>query len=327
MEKLLKLYLAGAFGIDSVLRYNSERLYPHTAFEGYFPFWKKLPDAEILAADASCPDPEGVLIVINLNQKTWDSIQPVFSQYKKRILIQFEAKIGWELAYEKAGLFDYFISFDRTQSAHPGFRHMFIPYDPVLASSGRDKRGMNAVINQWRSSRKLFIDTYLLRILPKKKKSVLIATLNPRANYQFRKEIADRWPSSIDVFGGGWPKTMPNYRGFVSSKIDILKRYRFCLVMENQPQNGYITEKLLDCLPSGAVPIYWGAPDIHDYPGLEWVPTIADVECDLDRIVKDADLYRSARKQLLQNRNEILKSFSVDRFITTLCDVVTGGEK
>lgn len=318
----MKVYLAGAFGIESVLRFNHNKTAPTTAFEGYFPFWREIPEAEVLEMDASHPDPQGVLIVINLNQKTWDSIQPIFSQYKKRILIQFEAKIGWELAYEKAGQFDYFMSFDRSQSSHRGFRQMYIPYDPAIASSGRDKRGLHAVINQWKSSRKMFVDNYLLRYFPRKKKSALIATLNPNNHYQIRKEMADRWVSEVDVFGGGWPKTMPNYRGFVSSKVDLLRRYRFCLVMENQRQNGYITEKLFDCFPAGTVPIYWGAPDIHEYPGLEWVTTIEDVECDLDKIINDDSLYRQGKEMMKANQEKIMKTFSNERFITILKKII-----
>jgi hypothetical protein len=320
----LKIYLAGAFGIDSIIRYNNRKKEPSTAFEGYFPFWKKLPDAEIIAADGIHGDPEGILIVINLNQKIWDFITPVFSQYKKRILIQFEAKIGWEIAYQNANQFDEFISFDPTQNWHAGFHQMFIPYDPSLASSGRDKRGRSAVIDQWKSSRKLFINIYLFWCFPRKKKSILIATLNPKVHYQNRLEIAEKWNSLVDVFGGGWPKSMPNYCGFVSSKVDILRRYRFCLVMENQRQNGYITEKLFDCLPSGVVPIYWGAPDIHNYPGLDWVPTIEDADSDLSSIINDPKMYRAAKNQIRKNRDEILHSFSIERFISTVCEVVIG---
>jgi len=318
----VKIVLTGAFGIDTILRYNQEKTQPQSAFEGYFPFWQVLPEAQLIPFRADQVDPEAVLLVINLNKKTWDEIEPVFDRFKKHILIQFEARVGWELAYEKAARFDYFMSFDRDQSAHPGFRQMYIPYDPAIASSGRDKRGLYAVINQWKSSRKMFIDNYLLRFLPRKKKCALIATLNPNAHYQIRKEIADRWVEEVDVFGGGWPKSMANYRGFVSSKVDLLRRYRFCLVMENQRQNGYITEKLFDCLPAGTVPIYWGAPDIHEYPGLEWVTSIEGTECDLDKLINDSGLYYRAKKQMAANQKKILDTFSIDKFISTICDIL-----
>jgi hypothetical protein len=303
----LKIHLAGAFGIDSILQYNNEKSISPSAFASYFPFKRILPDLALIAANDVLADPEAVLVVINLNQKTWDAIQPKFSEYKKTILIQFEARIGWELAYEIASLFDHFISFDRTQKIHPGFHQMFIPYNPHLASSGRDKRGYKAVLNQWKSSRKLFIDTYLFSAFPRKKKSVLIATLNPNDHYQIRKLLADKWS---------------NYRGYVSSKVDILKRYRYCLVMENQRQNGYITEKLFDCLPSGAVPIYWGAQDIQDYLGLEWVPILKDETYHLNDLIEDEKLYKTLKSMLRINRKRIFETFSTEKFITMVCQVI-----
>jgi len=318
----MKIYLAGAFGIKSILQYNLEKSKPSRTFAAYFPFWSELPEAQLLPAVGNIPDPEGILLVINLNKKVWDFIQPRISQYKKKILIQFEAKIVYELANEKAFEFDHFISFDRTQNSHPGFHQMFIPYNPHLASSHLDKRGVKALINQWRSSPRTFIDAYLFRAFPRKKKSALIATLYPAPNYSIRKVIVDKWPNEIDVFGNGWQKSMPNYRGLVSSKVDILRRYRYCLVMENLRRTGYITEKLLDCFPSQTVPIYYGAPDIHDYPGLEWVPVIEDEQADIGGIIRNDDLYIAARKEIISNRKKVYDLFSTERFISMVCDVI-----
>ncbi len=41
--------------------------------------------------------------------------------------------------------------------------------------------------------------------------------------------------------------------------------HRFQLVFENDRRNGYFTEKLIDCLACGVVPIYWGCPDLEKY--------------------------------------------------------------
>jgi hypothetical protein len=83
----------------------------------------------------------------------------------------------------------------------------------------------------------------------------------------------------IDLFGRGWERwwgrqslwltywqhrsaIASSYRGSCVSKWDTLSNYRFSLCFENMPMNGYVTEKLFDCLYAGTVPIYWGAPDI-----------------------------------------------------------------
>lgn len=44
----------------------------------------------------------------------------------------------------------------------------------------------------------------------------------------------------------------------------VFARYKFVLVMENANVPGYISEKILDGFLSGAIPIYYGTPDVLD---------------------------------------------------------------
>lgn len=69
----------------------------------------------------------------------------------------------------------------------------------------------------------------------------------------------------FDLYGRGWYE-MPSYRGAVTNKLETLRNYRFCIAYENcDNAPGYITEKMLDCLLAGVVPIYWGAPNVTDH--------------------------------------------------------------
>jgi glycosyltransferase involved in cell wall biosynthesis len=54
------------------------------------------------------------------------------------------------------------------------------------------------------------------------------------------------------------------WRGPVDDKHEAMSRYRFAICYENMILDGWITEKLFDCLYAGAVPVYLGAPDIGD---------------------------------------------------------------
>jgi hypothetical protein len=63
------------------------------------------------------------------------------------------------------------------------------------------------------------------------------------------------------------------WRGPVDDKFEAMSRYRFSICYENMVQDGWITEKLFDCLYSGVVPVYLGAPDIGD---------AVDPECFID---------------------------------------------
>lgn len=68
----------------------------------------------------------------------------------------------------------------------------------------------------------------------------------------------------LDLYGKGWPPSMasPIPDG---EKIDVLRRYRFGLCIENTAMPGYVTEKIIDCLIAGVIPIYAGAPDIEQF--------------------------------------------------------------
>ena len=63
------------------------------------------------------------------------------------------------------------------------------------------------------------------------------------------------------------------WKGPVASKLDTLSRYHFSICIENQLLDGWITEKILDCLRAGCIPVYLGAPDVE-----RWIPS----ECFID---------------------------------------------
>ncbi|MCX7747177.1 MAG: glycosyltransferase family 10 [Clostridia bacterium] len=96
-------------------------------------------------------------------------------------------------------------------------------------------------------------------------------------------------PQDFDLYGTGWdeytfrgPKAIralnrvrcikrlfadyyPSYRGLVSNKNEVLRKYKFSICFENAKGiNGYITEKIFDCFFAGCVPVYMGAPNIYD---------------------------------------------------------------
>lgn len=98
-------------------------------------------------------------------------------------------------------------------------------------------------------------------------------------------------PNDLHLYGSGW--NLPNHppglaakalfkilrrtgafknrgrlcwHGIAPVKRDVLLRSRFNLCYENtRGSRGYISEKLFDALSTGAVPIYWGAPNVTDY--------------------------------------------------------------
>jgi hypothetical protein len=72
----------------------------------------------------------------------------------------------------------------------------------------------------------------------------------------------------------------------VQDKLDTLSQYRFSICYENARNiPGYITEKALDCLRAGTVPVYGGAPNIE-----RWLPS--DCFIDLRRFGSYPELYK-----------------------------------
>lgn len=71
-----------------------------------------------------------------------------------------------------------------------------------------------------------------------------------------RPEYRTQWH---DIYRGGIP---------IHRKCDALKLTKFSICFENSRDpywaSGWVTEKIYDCLGSGTIPIYWGAPDITD---------------------------------------------------------------
>ncbi len=52
---------------------------------------------------------------------------------------------------------------------------------------------------------------------------------------------------------------------FIEYKLDALKDFAFSFIIENSKRDFYFSEKLIDCLITGTVPIYWGCPSIGDF--------------------------------------------------------------
>lgn len=49
------------------------------------------------------------------------------------------------------------------------------------------------------------------------------------------------------------------------SKIELFETFQFSIIIENSQQINYFTEKLVDCLITKTIPIYWGCPNISDF--------------------------------------------------------------
>ena len=106
---------------------------------------------------------------------------------------------------------------------------------------------------------------------PKTKEvSIIASQKNATEGHSLRRQIADNFP--LDVFGRGYRE--------IASKVMALRHYRFSVVVESSRVNDYFSEKLIDCLCMGTVPIYWGCEavdDIFDPDGIIRFKTIKEL--------------------------------------------------
>lgn len=94
--------------------------------------------------------------------------------------------------------------------------------------------------------------------------------------------------------GGRWNN---NVGGPVADKLEFIRNYKFNIAFENTKVDGYVTEKLLEPLVAGTLPIYWGSETVKEEFGEGAYVDISDfksVDEAVDYIVKldkDDDLY------------------------------------
>ena len=55
---------------------------------------------------------------------------------------------------------------------------------------------------------------------------------------------------------------MNNVGGPVEDKLAFQSEYKFCIAFENSVGEGYTTEKLVEAMMSGSIPVYWGDPSV-----------------------------------------------------------------
>ena len=128
----------------------------------------------------------------------------------------------------------------------------------------------------------------------------------------------------VDLYGGQYTSLkFSNTKAFDSNhtprhvsneKIYGLKDYMFSIVIENTKQDYYFTEKLIDALLTGTVPIYYGCPSIGDFfntKGMIIVDNVNDFMNAIDTL--NNDKYESMIPYIKDNFKRE-KSFKIYNF-------------
>jgi Glycosyltransferase family 10 (fucosyltransferase) C-term len=113
-----------------------------------------------------------------------------------------------------------------------------------------------------------------------------------------RHDVASNFANVVDVMGSG-------VDGKHVSKIHSCRDYAFSIVIENNKDGYYFTEKIIDCFLTGVIPIYWGSPHISDYfnkNGIIEFDTLDQVYEILKYPEKLVEYYNSNSSAIIENR-------------------------
>jgi len=98
--------------------------------------------------------------------------------------------------------------------------------------------------------------------------------------------------------------------------MPVISKYKFMICYENCVYDGYVSEKIFDCMAAGVIPVYLGAPDIS---------SLVPESCFIDRrkfqsdeelhhfllslTADDLARYRSAMRKFLGERPDGMERF------------------
>jgi hypothetical protein len=182
-----------------------------------------------------------------------------------------------------------------------------ITYDERLISLYPEKCFPSPAMKPWiwpKEKQKVYKKSKLCSMITSKK--IMIP------GHIFRVEILNdlyRMNLDVDCYGEGH-NPLPEDQG----KINGLKDYAFSIAMENHRSNYYFSEKLLDVILTGGIPIYWGCKGISEYFNMDGF-ILFDTKEELYDILKNLtmDDYKSRIKAVKENF-EICKNKYIDNF-------------
>lgn len=142
-------------------------------------------------------------------------------------------------------------------------------------------RGMVMIANKkyWRP-RRTDLRGVIGALLPRARYPRYLPSIKKAQLHDYRHSfIAAFATRKLDIVGEGWnptdfvsstPQSLSQSCQFLSprsyaEKHAILASYTFAVCIENAGIPGYVTEKVIDALNSGCIPIYLGAPDIEQF--------------------------------------------------------------
>lgn len=143
---------------------------------------------------------------------------------------------------------------------------------------------------------------------------MISSPFNQSGRQEYLKELMDK--IGIDSYGKLFNNCQLEKDNGHSSKMVLYRRYKFVIAFENSCAEDYVTEKFFDPLLAGAVPIYFGAPNIdifapgdHCYIDIRKYKTVSELAAHLKACCEDPVLY----EQYQQWRKRPLRTSFIEK--------------
>ncbi len=119
--------------------------------------------------------------------------------------------------------------------------------------------------------------------------------------HQLRHEIYRRYSDKIHCMGSG-------ITGVKLHKFEACRDHKFQVTIENVQEDYYFTEKLIDVLLTGGIPIYWGCPSIGKFFNTKGFLIFNNLE-ELETILNSdlEEFYSSHQEEIKENYTKALK--------------------
>jgi len=206
------------------------------------------------------------------------------------------------LIAEGPHLFNQNLLYDRIQSEYAKFDKV-LGWHESLYNLPNFKFKPITEISQW-SLLPTELDITQFQVYNKTKKTSFITSNKSMVKgHQFRLDCLteiQKQKLNVDAFGRGINP--------INSKLEGLKDYQFSIAMENAKMKNYFTEKLLDCMLAGTIPIYYGCPNIEEWFNPEGIISFDTTE-QLTNIISDLEktpIYESKKAAIHDNYERAL---------------------
>lgn len=226
------------------------------------------------------------------NESDYKGITLFTDEYLVPNNILSEHKVGWLLETREVNPSKY----DNFEQYKDSF-DFILTHDKELLDKYPDRTKFTVFGGTW-------INTKNYGIHPKTKEvSMVYSDKQYLTGHKLRHQVAST-VKDIDLYGRGTVRP-------IAYKEEALIDYRYSIVIENSKTDNYFTEKLIDCLLVGTVPIYWGCTNLDAFFDTRGIIQVSSLEEIAEVVANLNESNYISRMEYIQNNFSIAQDYAI----------------